>query len=132
MVRSTSSVRQGLPLGILVVAALMILFGLAELVTAFTHSFFGLTTSEAALSTAIGAALGACYFAGGLVLLTGRRWAAVLAVALLCVDVIGRIAMVVAGLYPLDSFRQTFAIVAGTTIAAFFAVYVGSRRKAFK
>jgi hypothetical protein len=116
----------------LLVAILMILFGLAEVVTAFTHSFFGLTTSQAVLSTVIGAALGGCYFVGGLLLLTGRRWAATLAIVLLCIDVLGRFAMVLTGLYPLDSSRQTFGIVAGTAIAALFAIYVATQRNSFR
>jgi hypothetical protein len=40
--------------------------------------------------------------------------------------------MVLAGLYPLSSFSQTFAIVVGTAIAAFFAMYIGSRWKSFR
>jgi hypothetical protein len=37
-----------IPFGIAVVAMLMILFGLAEVVTGFTHDFFGISTSQAA------------------------------------------------------------------------------------
>ncbi len=117
--------------GILIVAVLTILFGAAELVTAFTHSFFGVTTAESSTSTVLGAALGGCYLASGLLLLTGKKWAAWLAIGLLCVDVVGRIAMVLTGLYPLDSARQTFAIIAGTSIAAFFAVYIAAKRDSF-
>jgi hypothetical protein len=120
------------PAGILIVAILMILFGLAEVGTGFTHNFIGMvSTSAAGLSTLLGVALGAFYFVGGLLLLTMRRWAAVIAVVLLCGDVLGRVGMVLAGLYPVDSFRQTFAIVVGTLIAVFFAVYILVRIKAF-
>ena len=38
------------PLGITIVAILMILFGLAEIVTGFTHNFFGVSTTLGALS----------------------------------------------------------------------------------
>ncbi len=44
----------------------------------------------------------------------------------------GRIALVIFGLYPLDSFRQTFGIVAGTAIAVAFAIYIGSKLKSFR
>ena len=119
------------PVGIFIVAILMILFGLAELGTSFTHNFIGVvSTSAAAFSTLLGVALGVFYFAGGLLLLTLRRWAVIAAIILLCGDVIGRVGMVVAGLYPVDSFKQTFAILVGTLIAVFFAIYVGMRMKA--
>ncbi len=120
------------PRGITVIALLMILFGLAEVATGFSHTFAGLVTSEGDVATAVGAALGGCYFIGGVLLLIGRRWAAALAIGLLCLDVLGRIAMVLTGLYPLDSFRQTFAIVVGTALAALFAVYVGWRWRYFR
>ncbi len=109
----------------------MIVFGLAEVVTGFRHEFFGLTTAQATLSTYLGVALGLFYCIGGFLILTNKRWAALLAVVLLCGDVIGRIAMVVTGLYPLNSFLQTFAIIAGTAIAVFFAIYIGLKLKSF-
>ena len=45
---------------------------------------------------------------------------------------LGRIGMVLAGLYPLNSFKQTFAIVVGTAIALFFAIYVALKLKYFE
>ena len=120
------------PVGITIVAVLMILFGLAEVITGFRHEFFGLTTAQVLISTILGAALGLFYFVGGLLILTHKRWAAITAIALLCGDVFGRIAMVVTGLYPLSSFMQTFAILVGTAIAAFFAVYIGLNLKHFE
>jgi hypothetical protein len=107
-------------------------FGLAEVVAGFTHQFFGLTTTQISISTYVGAALGLFYFTGGLLLLIKKSWAAVLALGLLCGDVLGRIAMVIFGLYPVNSFRQTFGIVVGTAIAAFFAIYIGLKLRSFR
>lgn len=122
-----------LPLGILIVAVLMILFGLAEVATGFSHNFIGqVSTSSASLSTILGVTLGAFYFIAGLLLLTMRLTAAYIAIVLLCCDVLGRVGMVLAGLYPVDSFKQTFAIVVGTLIAVFFAIYIAMRIKTFK
>ena len=115
--------------GLGIVGVLMILFGLAEVATGFTHRFFGLTTAQADAATYLGVALGLFYFAGGLLLLSGRRTAAIIAILLLAGDVLGRIVLVISGLYPLDSIRQTIGIVVGTAIAAFFAIYVGLRLK---
>ena len=131
MSTTTNPTNQSYPRGIIIVSVLMILFGLAEVITGFNHYFFGIITSEDNLSTVIGVVLGTCYFIGGLLILTKKKWAASLAIALLCVDVIGRISMVVTGLYPINSFMQIFAIVVGTSVAAFFAVYVSLRLKFF-
>ena len=120
------------PLSISIIAALMIVFGLAEVVTGFTHQFFGLTTAQITISTYVGVALGLFYFTGGLLLLTKKSWAAILAIGLLCGDVLGRIAMVIFGLYSVNSFRQTFGIVVGTAIAAFFAIYIGLKLRSFR
>jgi hypothetical protein len=132
MTENSGQIKVRFPVSIVVVAVIMILFGLAEIVTGLSHSFFGLITTPSDASTLLGVLLGFFYFAGGIFLLTKRKWAAGAAIALLCVDVIGRVAMVLVGLYPLTSFRQTFAIVVGTAIAAFFAIYVGLRWSAFR
>ena len=110
----------------------MVVFGLAEVVTGFTHEFFGLTTARNEVATYLGVALGLCYFGGGLLIFTRRRWAALIALVLLSGDVLGRLAMVLFRLYPIDSFRQTFGIVAGTLVAGFFAIHVAWNLKSFR
>src|ERR1039458_7300261 len=113
-------VKQWRPWGIIVVAYLMILFGLAEVVTGFTHQFFGVTTARGAASAYAGASLGALYAAAGVLVLTMRKWAVALAIGCLTADVVGRVAMVLTGLYPAASSAQTFAIVIGTAIVIAF------------
>jgi hypothetical protein len=120
------------PLDITIIASLMIVFGLAEIVTGFTHNFFGLNTAQGAAAAYIGAIIGALYAAAGLLILTMKRYAAILAIAFLLVVVAGRVAMVMTRLYPVENFRQTAAIILGTSIAAGFAVYMGIRRSAFR
>jgi len=120
------------PPGLIIVAALMIVFGLAEVMTGITHQFFGLTTVQADTSTYLGVALGLFYLAGGILILTKKRWAAITAIVLLGADVAGRIVMVAFGFYPINTFRQSFGIIVGTAIAVFFAVYVGLRLKSFQ
>ncbi len=102
----------------------MLLAGLAEVVTGFTHSFFGISTSSQNIFTFSSAAIGLFYAAAGLLILSMKKWAAVLALVLLSADILGRIALVAAGLYPLDSSKNTFAIIAGTAIAALIAIYI--------
>jgi len=120
------------PLDIAVIASLMIVFGLAEIVTSFTHNFFGLHTAPGAESAYIGSIIGMLYAAAGFLTLKINRHTAMFAIVLLVVVVAGRIAMVVSGLYPIGTFRQAAAIALGTSIAAGFAIYVGIRRSAFR
>lgn len=129
---ATQANRHDHPRGLTIVAVLMILFGLSEVVTGFTHNFFGLTTSHRTLSTVAAAAIGIFYIVGGALILTMRKWAAVLAILLLVADIVGRLALVVTGVYPLTSLEQTAAILVGTLIAAFFALYVGSKWASFR
>lgn len=120
------------PLDVTIVASLMIAFGLAEIITGFTHNFLGLHTAQGAISAYIGATIGALYAAAGLLIFTMNRHLAILAIALLVVVIVGRMAMVMSGLYPVETFSQTAAIVLGTSIAAGFAIYIGLRRSAFR
>jgi hypothetical protein len=120
------------PMGITVVALLMILFGLAEVITGFTHSFFGISTSQAIIFTYSAAAIGLFYVGAGLLIMTMKRWAAALAILLLGADIVGRITLVVTGLYPLNSPEQIIGIILGTAIAAIFAIYIGSKWNSFK
>lgn len=129
--QSAPTARKDRPRGILVVAMLMIIFGLAEIATGFTHNFIGLITSRASISTYLSIALGLFYFTAGLLIMTHKKWAAMTAIVLLGADVIGRLTMVLIGLYPVNPFIQTFAIVIGTSLAVFFAIYIGLKRRSF-
>lgn len=112
------------PLGIVVVSSLMILFGIIEVATGFSHDFVGISTSTSLASTIIDATIGAFYTAAGLLTFTMKRWAVLCAIALLIADVIGRLGLVATGLFPLDSTENITGIVGGTCIAAIFAVYL--------
>ena len=120
------------PQGIIVVALLMITFGLAEVTAGLTHSFFGISTAKGTTSAYAGATIGVLYAVAGLLILTMSRWAAALAIALLIADIIGRIGMVVTGLYPAGSFEQNLAIIVGTSLVAVFAFYIRLRWSSFR
>jgi hypothetical protein len=107
-----------------VVAILLIAFGLAEIVTGFRHAFFGLTTEDTTASTLTGAGLGLLYAASGALLLSARKRALLLAAVLLALDVVGRLVMVATGMFPLSSTMQVVGIVGGTVIAVVFLIYV--------
>ncbi len=119
------------PLGITAVAILMIFFGLAEVVTGFTHNFFGVSTTLGATSAYGNAGVGALYAVAGILILSMKKRYVAIALGCLALNVVGRIALVVTGLFPTNDFRQTGAIVAGTTIVIIFAAYIGSKWKHF-
>jgi hypothetical protein len=75
--------------------------------------------------------LGVLYALAGLLILSMNRWAAAGAIVLLIADIIGRLAMVITGLYPVDSFKQASAIILGTFIVAGFAVYIRLKWSSF-
>lgn len=117
--------------GLIIVALLLILFGLAEVATSFTHNFLGISTSSASLFTYSAAAIGLFYVVAGLLVLAMKRWAATLAIVLLIADIVGRIVLVAAGLYPFNSAEQIFAMIVGTALAAVFAAYIWWKRRSF-
>jgi len=117
--------------GIVVAAVLMIAFGLAEVKTSLTHNFFGISTAKVTASIYAGAAIGALYAGAGLLILSMRRRAAKLAIVFLIADIVGRVAMVLKGLYPINSFKLTADMIVGTVIVAGFAVYIRLRWPSF-
>jgi hypothetical protein len=123
---------QNRPWGIIIVAVLMILFGLAEVVTGFTHNFLGLiSTNDVALATYGAAGVGTLYAIGGLLLLTMKKLAAKFAIACLVLVILGRILLVWTGLYPLASFLQDISIIIGTLLALIFAIYIWLKLRVF-
>lgn len=120
------------PVDITVIAVLMLFFGLAEIVTGFTHYFFGITVSAAGAFTYSSALIGTFYVAAAILILTMKKWAAALAIVLLGADIVGRILLVATGLYPTDTMKNTVSIVAGTIIVALFAIYIGLKRRSFE
>ena len=128
-----SSMSQSRPWGITLVAVLMILFGLAEVVTGFTHNFLGLiSTASVTLATYGAVGVGALYAIGGLLLLTMKKLAARLAMICPVGVIAGRIALVLTGLYPVNSSLQIFSIIIGTTIAIVFTIYIGLKSSSFR
>jgi uncharacterized membrane protein (UPF0136 family) len=119
------------PKGILIASILMIVFGVLEVATSFRHSFFGISTSQTILFTVSGTVIGAFYLIAGLLTLTMKKWCAMLAIILLVADILGRMTLVITGLYPINTLENTLGIVVGTIIAGVFALYVGWKWKSF-
>jgi hypothetical protein len=111
---------------------LMIVFGVAEVVTAFRHQFFVIQVHDAALFTPLGAVLGLCYVAAGALVLVDRRRTLTLAGALLAVDVVGRVVLVVTGAFPMETLAQTIGMLIGTMLVACFCVLVVARTRSLR
>jgi hypothetical protein len=120
------------PTGVLLASVLMVLFGLAEVATAFSHNFFGITTKQVLAEDYSSALIGSLYVLAGLFVLTMKKWGAYLVILFLIADILGRLGLVASGLYPLNTAENTFGIVAGTIIALIFLVYIYAKRRIFR
>lgn len=110
--------------GIDIASALMIVFGLTEVYTSFSHSFFGISTSSDTIAVYTSTLIGVFYIAAGIAILPMKRWGATLAILFLGLDIAARIFLVAVGLYPTNSFENIVGIVTGTIIAVIFALYI--------
>ena len=119
------------PMGLTIISIIMILFGLLEIFTAFSHQFLGITTSQSSIATLSSAPIDLLYMLAGVMVLTIIKWGAMLAVLFLIVDILGRIARVLTGLYPVNTAENVVGIVGGTAIAVIFVAYIVLRRYSF-
>jgi len=119
------------PPDVIIATILMVLFGIAEIITGFRHRFFGLTTSPGPLTAYVSAFIGASYATAGVFFLAMRKWAASVTLVLLVLVIAGRLVLVTTGLYPTTTARNSIAMLAGTVIVVIFAFHVGLRRRSF-
>jgi hypothetical protein len=96
----------------------------------FTGNYLGiLSTSMApAFSTGI---VGAFYSLGGVsLLITRKKWGAVLSIIFIGTEILGRVYLVMTGMAP-SSGTDAVKIVVGETIALALIFYIGSKWKSF-
>ena len=113
------------------IAIIMIIFGIAEIITGFRHEFFGLVTEKDTITTIVGMGLGGCYLFSGIFLLCFKKWALFCSFIFLVIDVVGRLIMVIAQMFPTDTARQIVGITGGTVIAFVFAIIVFFKYRKF-
>jgi hypothetical protein len=121
---------QNRPIGITIVAVFAIIAGLGEIMVGFTGNYLGiLSTSMApAFSTGI---VGAFYSLGGVsLLITRKKWGAVLSIIFIGTEILGRVYLVMTGIAP-SSGTDAAKIVVGGTIALALIFYIGSKWKSF-
>ena len=111
--------------GITLIAALMMIFGLAEIATAFMHDILGhILIGHIGAATYAAAVVGALYAICGLLLVTMGEQATKFAMACLIALAAGRIALAMTGLYPLTSLTQLIFMFIGIAFAIAFATYI--------
>jgi len=117
-----------------VISLLLIVFGIAEIITGIRHEFFGLVTTRDTITKIVGISLGTCYFFAGVFLIVHKKWSLNIALLLLVIDVIGRLIMSFSGMYPIESIMsmQFVGMFGGTLIAIVFTVFVFIKRKIIK
>jgi hypothetical protein len=88
------------PVGILVVGVFAFIAGLGEIVVGFTGNYLGILTHSITPSFSAGLT-GVFYSVGGLSLLvTRKKWGAVLGMFFIGAEIVGRIYLVVTGIAP--------------------------------
>lgn len=121
---------QNRPIGITFVAVFAMISGLGEMVVGLTGNYLGiLSTSIApAFSTVI---VGAFYSLGGLsLLITGKKWGAVLSIIFIGAEILGRVYLVMTGIAPSNG-TDAVKIVMGGAIALALVLYIGLKWKSF-
>jgi hypothetical protein len=110
----------------------MILFGVAEVFTGlFLGHRLGVSEANRTVLAYESPAIGTLYVIGGFLLLTERKWAAGLAEVCLAADVVGRVHLVLTGVYPFVGLAAV-AVVLGTAIAICFGIYIGLKWRFFR
>lgn len=118
------------PIGITIVAVFAIIAGLGEIVVGFTGNYLGILSKSIppALSTVI---IGAFYSLGGLsLLITRKKWGAVLSIVFIGAEILGRVYLVMTGIAPSHG-TDAVKILVGGAIAVALILYIGLKWKSF-
>ena len=119
------------PRDILVLAVVLIIFGLGEIWVGFFGNYLGILAKSIPPSLAT-AVVGIFYCLGGLMLLITRRtWGAILSLIFIGCEVLGRAYLVWTGIAPATG-PDLVKIIIGGLIAVGFMLYIGSRTWGFR
>jgi uncharacterized membrane protein len=109
-------------LGLKLMSVVMILLGIAKVLTCLHHQFSLIETPGSAWTTAAAVPAGACYIAAGGLLLAARQQTARIALILMILVVVGRIGWLMANLFPIGTSTQVMDIAANTVLALGFTI----------
>lgn len=114
------------PRGVLIVAVIVIVFGLGEVWVGWSGNYLGILSTRLPTSAAT-VVVGLFYVLGGVALLVTRRtWGTVLSLTFIGLEVLGRIYLVLVGVAPRKG-ADFFKIIVGGVIAVGFMLYISSR-----
>lgn len=114
------------PKGVLIVAAIVIVFGLGEVWVGWKGNYLNILSTRLPASAAT-AVVGLFYILGGAALLfTRRTWGTVVSLIFIAAEVLGRVYLVLTGIAPRAG-QDFFKIVVGGLIAVGFMLYIGLR-----
>jgi hypothetical protein len=119
------------PTGIVVVGAFAFIAGLGEVVVGFTGNYLGILAHSMAPSFSTGI-VGIFYSLGGLSLLvTRKKWGAVLGILFIAAEILGRVYLIAAGIAPASG-RDAIKILIGGLIALALIAYIARKWKCFE
>jgi uncharacterized membrane protein len=118
------------PVGILIVGVFAFIAGLGEIVVGFTGNYLGILAHSIPPSFSAGLT-GVFYSLGGLsLLITPKKWGAVLGMFFIGAEIIGRIYLVATGIAPASG-ADAIKILIGGLIAFALIFYIASNWKSF-
>jgi hypothetical protein len=124
-------VNRGRPIGIVIVGVFAFIAGLGEIVVGFTGNYLGILAHSLAPSFSTGI-VGIFYSLGGLFLLiTKKKWGAIVAVLFIAAEILGRIYLLASGIAPASGV-DALKILIGGLIALALIAYVASKWKFFE
>lgn len=126
---TTSTSRR--PRGLVIVGVFAFIAGLGEMVVGYTGNYLGILEHSISPSLAT-AVVGLFYSLGGVFLLvTKKKWGAILAIVSLACEILGRIYLVTTGVAPAQG-ADALKIVIGGLIAVALIAYIIAKRKSFE
>jgi|SRR5208282_2817824 len=124
---------QNRPTGITIAAVYAIIAGMGEVIVGFSGNYLGILSIPLTPAAAYPAAIsGVFYILGGLSLfITRKKWGAVLSIIFISAEILGRVYLVAAGLFPINR-SNVFDIIVGAAIAVTVIFYIGWKWKSFE
>ena len=122
---------QSRPTGIVVVGAFAFIAGMGEVVVGLTGNYLGILARSMPPSFSTGI-VGLFYSLGGLSLLvTRKKWGAVLGMLFIAAEILGRVYLIATGIAPATG-RDAIKILIGGLIALALIAYVARKWKYFE
>lgn len=116
--------------GVIVVGIFAVIAGLGEVVVGFTGNYLGILSNSMTPSFSTGV-VGLFYSLGGFFLLiTRKKWGAVLAISFIGAEILGRIYLIAIGIAPGNGF-DAVKILAGGLIALSLIIYILFKWRSF-